>query len=196
VCSVSGSSDQGRSGSSLALGTAHRPSCHCKVLKQPLSCGIVSGSPSPASKAAGTWRLTASWLTTVTVPPGERRAMSVRALAAPAGHRRSWPGARCAIGRAPLRDHRVVADAGPRPVITAGQAPRDAGLVEHSLAVPGQVDQGAAAGFSGTSRRPTSHRRVPPLWACGMNQPPSGRSCRARPLRTSLRRRAGRAAPR
>jgi transposase-like protein len=45
--------------------------------------------------------------------------------------------------------------------------PQDAGLVEQSLAVPGQVEQGAAAGFSGTSRRPTSHRQVPPFWRAG-----------------------------
>jgi hypothetical protein len=32
------------------------------------------------------------------------------------------------------------------------------------LAVPGQVDQGMAARFSGTGQRPTSHHLVPPCW--------------------------------
>ena len=58
---VSASKDYGPSGSSLTLRTAHPPPFHSNVLKQPLSCGIVSGSPSPASKATSTWRFTASW---------------------------------------------------------------------------------------------------------------------------------------
>ena len=44
-----------------------------------------------------------------------------------------------------------------------GQAPQDAGLVEQSLAVPGQVDHGAAPRFSGTGTPPTSHHLVPPF---------------------------------
>src|SRR5690348_15062443 len=40
----------------------------------------------------------------------------------PVGHCRSWLDPWCAIDRAPLRDHRVAADAGPLPVITVDQA--------------------------------------------------------------------------
>src|SRR5690348_6079078 len=79
---VSASKDYGPSGSSLTLRTGHPPPFHSNVLKQPLSCGIVSGSPSPASKASSTWRFTASWLTTVTEPPRQRRAISDSPLTA------------------------------------------------------------------------------------------------------------------
>ncbi len=51
--------------------------------------------PSPASNATSTWRFTASWLTTTTVPPLWRRAMSVSPLTARfrTADRGSTPGA-------------------------------------------------------------------------------------------------------